>query len=171
MEDFNDFRSASGGANRVSSDHDAVVIGLAPSLMNYETLNAAFRVLVAHKDQPSPSSPNANSSARTAAPLLATHRARYIRTEDNQLSLGPGAFIAGLEDSSGTQATVLGKPSRAFLERALRSLESQDIRREDWTQVAIVGDDVDNDLGGGVVELGLGRVLGEQRLVLKVGVS
>lgn len=139
LEDFRDFDNGDGGK------HDAVVLGLAPSRLDYAHLNHAFRVLVEADGQ---------------APLLATHRARYIRTEDGGLSLGPGGFVSALETASGVQAHVIGKPSRSFFELALDSLQSEGVGREDWEQVAIVGDDVEADLGDGAVELGLTRILG-----------
>lgn len=58
-----------------------------------------------------------------------------------------------LESASGKTATIVGKPMRSFLESALSSLG---LKAE---EVAIVGDDVKNDLGGDVGALGLQRVL------------
>lgn len=139
LADFGEFNS--GDAPRA---HDAVVLGLAPSRLSYEHLDRAFRVLV---------------EAKGEAPLLATHRARYVRTEDGGLSLGPGPFVSALECASGVRADLIGKPNRAFFERALASLRDDGIAREDWGRVAIVGDDVEADLGGGARELGLARIL------------
>lgn len=114
---------------------NAVVIGL--SNHSYNDVNEAFRLL-----QQSPSSR-----------LIATHKAEYYRAEDGHLSLGPGGFVSMLESASGKSATVVGKPMRTFLESALASLG---MKGED---VAIVGDDIKNDLGGDVGALGLHRVL------------
>lgn len=67
-----------------------------------------------------------------------------------------------LEYAAGVKAEVVGKPTRAFFELALGRLREGEagdkgIRDED---VAIVGDDVENDLGAGARELGLQRILG-----------
>ncbi|KAH7097679.1 HAD-like domain-containing protein [Auriculariales sp. MPI-PUGE-AT-0066] len=154
-----DFTSYDAGTTHPPSTYDAVVVGLAPALMNYDALNTAFRVLMSHKDRVPPADVNATNWSGDEPVFIATHRSRYIRTQDNALSLGPGAFIAGLEASSGVQATVVGKPSREFFELALRSLSSEGVKQEDWSRCAIVGDDVESDLGGGAKEIGLGRVL------------
>lgn len=70
-----------------------------------------------------------------------------------------GGFVSALEQASDVQAEVVGKPTRSFFEICLRSLLRDFVREADWTSVAIVGDDVDNDLGGGAIELGLQRIL------------
>ena len=140
----------------VDEEYDSVVVGLAPSLFNYDHLNIAFRTLM----------------SKPPKPFIATHRARYIRVSsdssessntqntDNTLSLGPGPFVAALETAAGVQAQVVGKPSRAFFESVISSLpDSSSVNEESKT--AIIGDDVETDLGGGAVELGLWRVLGE----------
>ena len=66
----------------------------------------------------------------------------------------------------GFKAQAVGKPERAFFEVCLQSLGvdtggkgESNIRLGD---VAVVGDDAEADLGGGAVELGLQRVLGER---------
>lgn len=53
-----------------------------------------------------------------------------------------GAFVAGLEYVTGTEAVVMGKPSKDFFETALQSL---DLRPED---AVMVGDDIESDIGG-----------------------
>lgn len=142
------------------ADYDSVVIGLAPSLLSYAHLNTAFRILL--------SSPS--------KPFIATHKAKYIRAASEKkdksqaqdsasLSLGPGPFVAAIENATGVHAEVVGKPSRAFFETVIDSFgaenspdSSSDGSRE-TSKIAIVGDDVETDLGGGAVELGLWRVL------------
>lgn len=54
-------------------------------------------------------------------PLIAIHKSRYYKTSDG-LSLGPGAFVAGLEYASGQQATVVGKPEPSFYESVLTDI-------------------------------------------------
>lgn len=55
------------------------------------------------------------------APLIAIHKARYYKRKDG-LALGPGPFVTGLEYSTDTQATVVGKPEKTFFLEALRDL-------------------------------------------------
>ncbi|KIP06081.1 hypothetical protein PHLGIDRAFT_107411 [Phlebiopsis gigantea 11061_1 CR5-6] len=143
-------------ASKDEAEYDSVVIGLAPSLLSYANLNTAFRILLA---SPQP-------------PLIATHRAKYIRVaSDSQdasraqdsasLSLGPGPFVAALEAATGVQAEAVGKPTRAFFETVISdfSFETLSDTFSEDARIAIVGDDVETDLGGGAVELGLWRVL------------
>ena len=133
--------------------YDSVIVGLAPEMFCYDHLNAAFRVLL----------PTATNPAR---PLIATHRAKYIRTPSKDasmgletLSLGPGPFVAALEAATGGQAEVVGKPSRTFFETVIASFK---LGRDPGNtgKIVIVGDDIETDLGGAAKELGLWRVLG-----------
>jgi ribonucleotide monophosphatase NagD (HAD superfamily) len=50
--------------------------------------------------------------------------------------------VTALEFATGKKATVVGKPSRAFFELALRDMDLQ------TDQVAMVGDDIVTDVGG-----------------------
>ncbi|DBA04979.1 TPA: hypothetical protein N0F65_006981 [Lagenidium giganteum] len=102
---------------------NAVVIGLAPNEFHYDKLNEAFRVLL------------------NGGTLFALHEARYF-TEKDGLSLGPGAFVKGLEFAAGVQATVIGKPSRSYFEQALRDMNVA------ATEAVMIGDDVKQDVGG-----------------------
>lgn len=79
--------------------------------------------------------------------------------EHGTLSLGPGPFVAALENATGVKAEVVGKPSGAFFETVIASFESG-IQKTSHGLVAIIGDDIETDLGGAAVELGLWRVLG-----------
>lgn len=116
---------------------NCVVVGLAPSKFNYETMNQAFRVLEQQKQEA-----NSGQTTSTISPLIAIHKAPYIRDgKDGQLSLGPGGFCAALELAANYKATVMGKPSREFFESALW----EDIPSE---QTCMVGDDVVQDVGG-----------------------
>ena len=137
MQDFAEFTN--------TPDHnDAVVVGLAPSMLNYDILNTAFRIL---------------SDRSKPVPLLATHKAKFIRSPDGGLSLGPGPFVTALESTSGVSAEVIGKPSTAFFSSVIQSFG-----RKDWIDdprgIAVIGDDIMADLGEGAVELGLHRILG-----------
>ncbi|KAJ2466111.1 hypothetical protein GGI02_004479 [Coemansia sp. RSA 2322] len=120
-----------------SAPHTAVVIGLAPSKLDYEHMNRAFGAL------------------RKGAELVGIHRAKYYASAPNQLSLGPGGFVAALEYATDRQAELVGKPARAFYELALADMGLL----ESPARVAMVGDDVLADLGGGALDLGLVRIL------------
>jgi HAD superfamily hydrolase (TIGR01458 family) len=75
------------------------------------------------------------------AELYCLHRNRWWQT-----ALGPmldsGAFVAGLEYAAGTEATVLGKPSAAYFEAALKALDAEP--HMTW----MVGDDLESDVVG-----------------------
>ncbi|ORX62150.1 Haloacid dehalogenase-like hydrolase domain-containing protein 2 [Hesseltinella vesiculosa] len=118
---------------------NAVVIGLAPSQFHYAKLNEAFRLMKSNED----------------VPLIAVHKAKYFADKDEQLSLGPGGFVQALEFATDKKASVIGKPTRRFFELALEQIGYQHAPE----QVAIIGDDVWNDLGEGAQELGLSRML------------
>ncbi|KII86810.1 hypothetical protein PLICRDRAFT_269577 [Plicaturopsis crispa FD-325 SS-3] len=145
MSDSTREELASGLAPAPDVPYDAVLVGLAPAMFTYEHLNTAFRLL-AHE----------SSSASVQVPLIATHRARYFGAPDGHLSLGPGPFVAALEHASGASAEVVGKPSRGFFETVIASFGDG---VDGDGKIAVVGDDVEADLGGGAVELGLWRVL------------
>jgi ribonucleotide monophosphatase NagD (HAD superfamily) len=53
-----------------------------------------------------------------------------------------GAFASALEYATGQQAIVVGKPSRDFFELGVRDMGLTP------EQVAMVGDDIDSDIGG-----------------------
>ena len=104
---------------------NAVLVGLAKEAFTYSALNTAFRILHSTPD----------------AQLIAIHRGRYYKEPDG-LSLGPGPFVTALEEASGRQATVVGKPEPSFFSLALADLA---VRPE---EAVMVGDDVVSDVGG-----------------------
>jgi len=111
------------GIELVSERADVVVIGGAEELLTYEAMNHAFRMLM------------------DGAALLATHANLYWRTLDG-LQLDSGAYIRALEAATGKQATILGKPNRAFFEQALHAIGVAP------DEAVMVGDDIENDIGG-----------------------
>ena len=88
---------------------------------------------------------------RAGARFVCLHRNRWWQTGRGPL-LDAGAFVAGLEYTTGVQAEVVGKPSGAFFEAALAALEA----RPD--EATMVGDDVEVDVGGAKA-LGLRAIL------------
>ena len=143
--------------------YDSVVVAFAPAQFDYVALNTAFRVLMGeHHTQRglprSASDSDSDCSDYPDRPLIATHRSRYLGDSDGALSLGPGPFVAALENATGKRAEAVGKPERKFFELVLSSFGPE--LRDQEGLVAVIGDDVQNDLGDGAVELGFWRVLG-----------
>ncbi|EGT47117.1 hypothetical protein CAEBREN_30791 [Caenorhabditis brenneri] len=111
-----------------TEDPNAVVIGLAPEKFNDSTMTAAFR-LIKEKN----------------ASLIAIHKGRYYQKKDG-LHLGPGAYVSGLEYSTGVKAEVVGKPEKLFFEAALKTL-GKDV---DFSNAVMIGDDVNDDVLGAI---------------------
>ena len=53
-----------------------------------------------------------------------------------------GAFVTGLEYASNTQAMLMGKPSRHFFNQVVDTLRMKP------SDIVMVGDDIDADVGG-----------------------
>ncbi len=100
---------------------DVVVIGGAGPEFSYEALNRALQAVV------------------DGAALVAMHRNLTWRT-DRGLQLDGGAYVAALEQASGVEATVIGKPAPTMFRLGLDSIG---IAPED---AAMVGDDLANDV-------------------------
>jgi ribonucleotide monophosphatase NagD (HAD superfamily) len=69
---------------------------------------------------------------------VAMGRNLYWRTDEG-LQLDTGTFLAGLEQASGVQAEVTGKPAAAFFASALDALGAEP------SAALMVGDDVEAD--------------------------
>lgn len=104
--------------------HRAVVIGDAGQDFDFARLNRAFRELI------------------DGAQFIALAKNRSFKDDDGQLSLDAGAFVTALEFASGRKALVLGKPSPAFFQAALASMDC----RSD--NAVMVGDDAEADVAG-----------------------
>lgn len=85
------------------------------------------------------------------AELIALHKNKFWQTQTG-LRMDIGAFVAGLEYVTGKPATVIGKPAGAFFQMALQPLGLP------VSHVAMVGDDIDSDVGG-AQQVGLVGVL------------
>ena len=165
--------------------YDSVVVGLSPCHFVYPSLNTAFRILkgeisatdppdVAAGGDPCVSSGNAVDRAtdHPRIPLIATHKAKFIQTESG-LSMGPGPFVTALESASGTTAHIVGKPTRVFFETVIQDFTAEELGNASSRdgirgKIAVVGDDVEADLGEGAIELGLWRILGKVQLLLRL---
>ena len=113
-------------ADEVGSSHpepDALVLGDAGHAFTYAALNEAFRLLV------------------RGLPFIVMARNRYFKEKDG-LTLDMGAFVAGLEYSSGAHAEVVGKPAAAFF---LGALDELGVAPE---EAVLIGDDLADDVGG-----------------------
>jgi HAD superfamily hydrolase (TIGR01458 family) len=117
------------GIELIGMNAEAVLIGGADEgeetgrIFSYLNLNRAFLELQA------------------GAELYCLHRNRWWQTASGP-RLDAGAFVAGLEYSSGKEATVLGKPSPEYFAAALDALDA------DPELTWMVGDDVDGDVVG-----------------------
>ncbi|ATJ84054.1 TIGR01458 family HAD-type hydrolase [Halomonas beimenensis] len=108
-------------ADLESDDPDAVVLGDAAERLDYDHLDAAFRLL------------------QRGAPLLTVGTNRYFRRQ-GELHLDVGPFVRALEYAADTQAVVLGKPAEGFFRAAL---EDAGVAPE---ETLMVGDDVECDV-------------------------
>jgi phospholysine phosphohistidine inorganic pyrophosphate phosphatase len=102
---------------------DAVVIGDLGRDWTFDILDRAFRAIMG------------------GAELVALQRNRYWKT-DGMFSLDAGPFVAALEYASGTQATLVGKPSRELFHTLAETLAIAPER------IAMVGDDLEADIEG-----------------------
>jgi HAD superfamily hydrolase (TIGR01458 family) len=101
----------------------AVIVGDLGERFDYSTLNRAFRMVM------------------DGAELVALQKNRYWLREDG-LSLDVGPFVAALEYATGRDAYVVGKPAPGFFAEVLSGLGMAP------DAVAMVGDDVETDVGG-----------------------
>ncbi|KAF8874873.1 HAD-like domain-containing protein [Gymnopilus junonius] len=137
--------------------YDSVVVGLVPSSFDYDHLNTAFRILKGEYTGEAVGHPT------KSIPLIAANKSRYIQRE-NGLALGTGPFVAALENASGTSAHIVGKPTKEFFQMVINDFTRGVDRNPNYEskakgKIVVIGDDVEVDLGGGALELGLWRVL------------
>lgn len=102
---------------------EAVLIGEIGDRWDYPLLNRIFHMVL------------------NGAQLIALHKGRFWKVPQG-LRLGIGGFVAALEYATGTEAMVIGKPMPSFFELGVASLGLQK------GEVAMVGDDIDSDVGG-----------------------
>ncbi len=106
------------------AEADHIIVGDIGDAWSYHMMNEVFNRLI------------------TGAKLIAIHKNRFWQTEQG-LQMDIGGFVKALEYASGTEAVIIGKPSPDFFQMALNDMGLQP------DEVAIVGDDIDSDIGGG----------------------
>jgi HAD superfamily hydrolase (TIGR01458 family) len=127
------------GIELVGEGADAVLLGGADEtpetnlVFSYMNLGRAFHEL------------------EMGAELYCLHRNRWWQTKHGPM-LDGGAFVAGLEYAADTEAVVVGKPSPAYFEAALETLDA------DPELAWMIGDDVEADIAG-AQRLGMRTVL------------
>lgn len=123
---------------------DCVLVGLAPEAFVYNRMNEAFRVLMKEMDRRKRYNLEDASSKDLPPLIIALHRGKYLRDVDDGLSLGPGGFVACLQEAAGISdsgVAVIGKPSREIFCAAI----PEGISLE---ETAMVGDGVWQDVIG-----------------------
>jgi HAD superfamily hydrolase (TIGR01450 family) len=112
----------------------AVILGDSPEDLTKENLDRAFRLVLG------------------GAELIGMHRNPWWLTPAGP-TLDAGAFLVGLEWATKRRARIVGKPSPAFFATAVRRLAAEAASRGEprlrRSDLAMVGDDVTNDIGGG----------------------
>ena len=127
---------------------DAVVVGDSPEELTYANVNRAFRFI------------------RDGAAFIAVHRNPWWSTVGGP-TIDAGLFVVGLEYSSGTIATVLGKPSSGIFAEAASQIAAGSPATDSTAGspatdptagLVMVGDDLVMDVAGGIAA-GLRTVL------------
>jgi HAD superfamily hydrolase (TIGR01458 family) len=121
------------GLEEVDEGPDAVIMGDLGEAFGFAILNRAFRMVM------------------DGAELVALQKNRFWLTDEG-LSLDAGPFVAAIEYATGNEALVVGKPSPDFFSLVLGDVGA------DASEAAIVGDDVETDVGG-AMQAGLAGVL------------
>jgi HAD superfamily hydrolase (TIGR01458 family) len=121
------------GLDEADRGADAVIIGDLGSAFGYDVLNRAFREVM------------------DGAELIALQKNRFWLRADG-LSLDVGPFVAAIEFATGREAHVVGKPAPGFFEEILAELGAEP------GEAAMVGDDVESDIGG-ALRAGLAGIL------------
>jgi HAD superfamily hydrolase (TIGR01458 family) len=106
-----------------SEKPDYVVVGDLGDKVTFEILNTAFQKLF------------------DGAELIALQKNRFWLS-DKGFALDAGAFVALLEYAANKESILIGKPSKAFFETALKDLNCS------TNEVIMIGDDIESDIKG-----------------------
>jgi inorganic pyrophosphatase len=117
---------------------DYVVIGDFCDKTSYETINTAFRAI------------------RNGAEIISLSNTLWYLDQDGE-NINTGAFVKMFEELCQKKALLLGKPSKSFLEMALRRNETK------AEETLVIGDDLLTDIVGG-------NNLGAKTVQVKTGV-
>ena len=112
------------GMELTRHEPQAVVLGDLGKYFTYARMNGLFGALL------------------EGAELIAMQKGRYWHTEEYGPTLDLGPYVTALEYATATEATVVGKPAKAFFELAL---DGWDFPK---STIAVVGDSIENDLQG-----------------------
>lgn len=119
-----DVRRDFAGFKQSDTEANFIVIGDIGDAWTYPLLNQLFKCLM------------------HGARLIAIHKNKFWQTAYG-LQMDIGGFIDALEYASGSKALIIGKPSPDFFKVAL---DDMGIAAH---EAAIIGDDIDADVGGG----------------------
>jgi HAD superfamily hydrolase (TIGR01458 family) len=112
----------------------AVILGDSPEELTKTNLDRAFRLVLG------------------GAQLIGMHRNPWWLTPAGP-TLDAGTFLVGLEWATKRRARIVGKPSVTFFGAAVARLAAEAAARGEprlrRSQIAMVGDDVTGDIGGG----------------------
>ncbi|MEN6609317.1 MAG: HAD hydrolase-like protein, partial [Methanoregulaceae archaeon] len=114
---------AGAGITPCEGQADWIVIGDAGDNFTYRSMTLAMRDIL------------------EGAGILALEHDRYWMGDDG-LMLSAGPFVSALEFATGKESLVVGKPSPAFFELALRDMGA------DPASTVMIGDDIRTDVGG-----------------------
>jgi HAD superfamily hydrolase (TIGR01458 family) len=110
------------GIEIVDGDGDVVLVGGVSGPVRWDDMNRALRLVLG------------------GAPLIAMHRSMTWMTDEGLVMDGGVALVAALEEATGVQAVVCGKPAPACFTAAL------DLMGLPAERAAMVGDDIVNDV-------------------------
>lgn len=119
-----DVRQDFAGFRQSNTEANFIVVGDIGDSWSYPLLNGVFNCLM------------------QGAQLIAIHKNKFWQTEHG-LQMDIGGFIEALEYASGKKALIIGKPSADFFQIALDDMGLT------ASEAAIIGDDIDVDVGGG----------------------
>jgi HAD superfamily hydrolase (TIGR01458 family) len=115
-------------------DVAAVILGDSPDQLTKANLDRAFRLVL------------------RGAELIGMHRNPWWLTPEGP-TLDAGTFLVGLEWATKRKARIVGKPSPAFFRVAITRMAAEAAARGEPRlrprELAMVGDDVTSDIGGG----------------------